>query len=209
MSYCSAVWVSDYNYSKAQEHMEGSQTFDPTAVLPMILPEDSVLIAGHLTRDGATLSPIYRLLASPTAQVDSDTRLRLTMTDGRQLVVPVKVMRPAEGEELHFFAVIPWPGELSKLSVERSGVVLAARDTGAPFSAQLEAQRVDAKTIRVTWAGNATATIAHLGAHRTTLTIGATGGSVLVRTDGLEGGQYEVSLSNGLHAVRSVVDVAP
>ena len=57
--------------------------------------------------------------------------------------------------------------------------------------------RVDAKTIQVAWPEGAMATIAHLGAVRTTLTIGAQSG-VLVRTDGLEGGQFEVSLSNGL-----------
>ena len=203
MSYCQSIWVSDYNYSKAQEHMENSQTFDPAAVLADVLGEDSVLISGRVTSGSATLSPVYRVLASPTEIVDSDTRLRMTTVDGRVFTVPVKLMQPAEGDELHFFAVIRWPGELARLSVERNGLVLATREaSAAQLAAQVEVQRADAKTIRVTWAGGATATIAHLGAVRTTLTIGASGGSVLLRTDGLDGGQFEVSLSNGLQTAR-------
>jgi hypothetical protein len=69
-------------------------------------------------------------------------------------------------------------------------------------------QRVDARTIRVVWSGGATATIAHLANdERTTLTIGASGGSVLVRTDGLEGGVIEVSLSSGLKTASREVEV--
>ncbi len=207
MSYCQGVWVSDYNYEKAQQHMESSQTFDPTAVLPSILPEDSVLISGtvHPEQSRGTLAPVYRIHATPTAVTDSDTRLRITTVDGKQLEVPVTLLRPAEGDELHFFAVIPWPGELALLSVARGGVVLATREASpVPLNAQVEVNRVDAKTIRVAWSGGATATVAHLGEVRTTLTIGARGGSVVVRTDGLEGGQFEISLSNGLRTVRVV-----
>ena len=205
MSYCQSIWVSDYNYGKAQDHMENSQTFDPTAVLADVVGEDSVLISGRLSAGVATLSPVYRVLASPTALVDADTRLRINTVEGRELSVPVTVMRPAEGDELHFFAVIRWPGELARLSVERSGVVLATRGASAALlPGQVEVQRVDATTIRVTWTGAATATVAHLGAVRTTLTIGASGGSVVLRTDGLEGGRFEVSLSNGLRTTRSV-----
>ncbi len=198
MSYCSSTWVSDYNYAKAQRHMENGQTFDPAAVLPSVTAEDSVLISGRITATGASLAPIYRMHAVPTAQVDSDTRLLLSLRDGRRVEVPVKLMQLAEGDELHFFAVIPWQGELTTLAVARNGVVLATREPGELLPAKVELHRVDAKTIQVAWAGGATATIAHLGAVRTTLTIGAQSG-VLVRTDGLEGGQFEVSLSNGLH----------
>lgn len=205
MSYCQSVWVSDYNYAMAQQHMEGSQTFDPVAVLPAILPEDSVLIAGQLTAKGATLSPVYRVFASPSAPVDSDTRLRLITVDGRKLEVPVRVLRPAEGEALHFFAVIPWPGELAALSVVRAGVVLGSRETSAAVNADVRLERLDARTLRVRWLGDATATIAHLGEQRTTLTLGATGGSVILRTDGLISGRYEVSLSTGLRTVRTVL----
>lgn len=204
MSYCSSIWVSDYNYRKAQQHMEGSRTFDPTAVLPAIVPEDAVFISGRLISGGATLSPVYRVKAVPTAQVDSDTRLRFTTVDGRQLEVPVTLMRPAEGDELHFFAVIPWPGELTKLSVSRAGVVLATRNESAPLSAEVELQRVASNTLRVTWPGGATATIAHLGAQRTTLTIGASSG-VELRLDGLEAGQLEVSLSTGLKTTSTLL----
>ncbi len=206
MSYCQSTWVSDYNYAKAQQHMENSQTFDPTAVLPAIVAEDTVLISGRLTAKGAVLSPVYRLHASPTvAAEDSDTRLLITTVEGRQLEVPVKLMRPAEGDELHFFAVIPWPGELARLSIARGGAVLASRE-GAPLAAvDVSVKRVSTNQISVTWSGGATATIAHLGAERTTLTIGAISGVVL-RTDGLEGGEYEVSLSNGLSTRRVLVE---
>lgn len=204
MSYCSSIWVSDYNYGKAQQHMENGQTFDPTAVLPAVTAEDSLLISGRITSGGATLAPIYRMHAVPTAPADSGTRLLLSLRDGRHLEVPVRLMELAEGDELHFFAVIPWLGDVSGLSVARNGVVLATRDAGAlPLPSQVDLKRVDAKTIQVAWPGGATATIAHLGAQRTTLTIGASAGA-LVRTDGLEGGQFEVSLSNGLQT-RSVL----
>ncbi len=198
MSYCSSVWVSDYNYAKAQQHMENGQTFDPTAVLPAVTTEDALLISGRITSGGATLAPLYRVHAATTPPVDSDTRVLLSLRDGRRIEVPVKLMELAEGDELHFFAVIPWMGEVSGLSVARKGVVLAKRDASElPLPAQVDFKRVDAKTIRVAWSGAATATIAHLGAQRTTLTIGASAG-MLVRTEGLEGGQFEVSLSNGL-----------
>ena len=72
-------------------------------------------------------------------------------------------------------------------------------------SMKIQTAQVDARTIRVAWSGGATATVAHLGAVRTTLTIGASGGSVVLRTDGLEGGQYEVSLSNGLRTSRTLL----
>lgn len=204
MSYCQSTWVSDYNYAKAQQHMENSQTFDPTAVLPAIVAQDTVLISGRITGKGAILSPVYRLHAAPTAvDLESDTRLLITTVEGRELEVPVTLMRPAEGDELHFFAVIPWPGELQRLSVARGGTVLASREVVALGQAEVSVKRVSANSVQVTWSGGATATVAHLGAERTTLTIGATSGVVL-RTDGLEGGEFEVSLSNGLSTQRFV-----
>lgn len=204
MSYCNPTWVSDYNYEKAQQHMEFGSTFDPDATLPAITPEDSVLISGKLSAGGATIDPVYRVRAAPTASVDSEIQLKLVTLDGRELVVPVTIMRPAEGDEVHFFSVIRWPGELARVSLVRGGTVLGVRESKAPSPSVegVQLQRVDAKTIRVVWSGGATATIAHLGEERTTVTIGASGGSVLVRTDGLEGGVIEVSLSNGLRTVR-------
>ncbi len=203
MSYCQSAWVSDYNYAKAQQHMENSGTFDPDAVLPAIVAADTVLVSGRITEKGAVLSPVYRLHGSPTAtEVDSDTRLLITTVEGRQFEVPVTLMQPAEGEELHFFAVIPWPGELARLSVARGGMVLASREAMPMAASEVSVRRVSANSIQVAWSGGATATVAHLGAERTTLTIGAAGGSVLLRTDGLDGGEYEVSLSNGLSTSR-------
>lgn len=200
MSYCNPAWVSDYNYAKAQQHMEFGSAFDPTATLPAITPEDSMLISGKVIAGKATIDPVYRVRAAPTAPVDSETRLAITTVDGRELVVPVRLMRPAEGDELHFFAVLPWPGELARVAL---GDVARESKPTALSSESVQVQRVDVKTIRVLWSGGATATIAHLSNdERTTLTIGASGGSVLVRTDGLEGGVIEVSLSNGLKTVR-------
>jgi hypothetical protein len=210
MSYCQSTWVSDYNYARAQQHMENGAAFDPTAVLPAIVAADTVLVSGRITPKGAVLSPVYRLHAAPTAgALDSDTRLLITTVEGRQLEVPVTLMRPAEGDELHFFAVIPWPGELARLSVARGATVLASREAAPMAAPEVSVKRVSANSVRVTWSGPATATIAHLGAERTTLTIGATGGSVVLRTDGLEGGEYEVSVSNGLTTQRVAALVQP
>ena len=89
------------------------------------------------------------------------------------------------------------------MSLVRNGTVLAVRESKPLTVDGIQVQRVDAKTIHVAWSGGASATIAHLAnEQRTTLTIGASGGSVLVRTDGLEGGVIEVSLSAGLKTVR-------
>lgn len=198
MSYCNPAWVSDYNYAKAQQHMEFGAAFDPTATLPA-MTQDAALISGKVIAGKATIDPVYRVRAAPTAPVDSETRLVITTVDGRELVVPVKLLRPAEGDELHFFAVIRWPGELARIAL---GDVVRDSKASSLNAESVQVQRVDSRTIRIAWSGGATATVAHLAEERTTLTIGASGGSVLVRTDGLEGGVIEVSLSSGLKTVR-------
>ncbi len=209
MSYCNPTWVSDHNYRRAQQHMDGSQAFDPAAVLPSIVLQDAALISGRSTRSGVSLGPVYRLRAAVTELASGgESLVRLTRVDGTELEVPVAWVETSEGDERHFFAIVPWPGELRRVALVTRGEEMTSRSaTAAALAGDVKLIRIDARTIRVRAPAGVSIAVAHLGAERTTLTLGARGPDVLVRTEGLEGGVYEVSLSDGVRSAR--VELSP
>lgn len=204
MSYCTPEWVSDYSYEKVQQFMSGRGEFAPDAMLPDLRWTDAVLIAGRLLPSGELAwSPVQRVRAAVTEPVRADAALVLATRDGAVVRLPVALDETAEGDERHFVTVAPWVGELASVSLETQGRVVGKR-VASPFveRAAAEAVRVDARTVRVRWTGGTYAAVAHLGAERTTLALAASGGEVVVRTDGLDGGELEISVSDGVSSQR-------
>lgn len=207
MSYCSPEWVSDYTYERVQQFMSGKQAFAPDMMLPDVRLQDSALIAGRLLPSGEVAwSPVQRLHAAPTPPVDGDAVVLLTGRDGAMTRVPVAFAQTAEGEERHFVVVTPWVGELDRVALELGGARVGERWAGPSLpTPRVRAERLDEQTVRVQWTGAAYAAVAHLAGERTTLALEATGGALLLRVDGLSGGELEVSVSDGVRSARLAV----
>lgn len=204
MSYCSPEWVSDYSYEKVQQFISGRGEFAPDAMLPDMRWTDAVLIAGRLLPSGEVRwAPVQRVRAPLSEAVRGDAALVLRSDDGAVVRLPVDLDETAEGDERHFVTVAPWVGALSAVELEVGGRV-TGRQVASPFRDRVaaEAIRVDERTVRVKWTGGRFAAIAHLGAERTTLALEASGGELLVRVDGLDGGELEVSVSDGVRSER-------
>lgn len=202
MSYCNPEWVSDYTYERVQRFMAGRGSFAPGAALPAVQREPVVLVAGRFTAAGVELSPVQRFHGAVTEPAEAaDAEVRLVTLAGRELRVPVALWATSEADERHFVAVVPDPGELREVSAWRGGVRVASQ-TAAPgdFAPEATVERLDATRVRVRWAGAASALVAHVADTRTTLAVDARRGEVVVHTDGLEGGAFEVSLSDGVRS---------
>lgn len=202
MSYCNPEWVSDYTYERVQRFMSGRGTFAPGAMLPSVQREPVLLVAGRFTAAGVALAPVQRFHGAPTAPVEQpDAELRLVTLAGRELRVPVALWATSEGDELHFVAAVPDPGELREVSAWRGGErVASVAAADGDFLPGAVAERLDATRVRVRWSGAASALVAHVAAERTTLAVDARRGEVVVHTDGLEGGTFEISLSDGVRS---------
>jgi hypothetical protein len=211
MSYCNPAWVSDYSYEAVQDFMAGRGEFEPGAMLPSVLGEDVLLFAGRLTARGAVLADVQRLHGTPRPARDSgDAVLVLRRVDGVTQRVPVALAATSEGDERHFVAVLPFVAELRSWSVEVNGAVVAERTVdGQPFAPRVEATRVGAERVRVTWTGARSVLVAHVApsGERTTLTVDARGGAVDVFPVGLVGGTFEVSASDGVRSQATRLDV--
>lgn len=205
MTYCDPEWVSDYNYENVQQFLNGRGEFDPNVQLPNVEYADVALIAGRVLADGTVRwAPVQRILGEASAAPEgADGVVLLVGPDGVVKRVSVGLTSPAGTDERHFTTLVPWPGPLSAVAFEVGGRRLGERRaSGAPVPAKATAERLDGHTVRVRWAGGAWAAVAHLGDERTTLALEASGGEVLVRTDGLEGGELEVSVSDGVASSR-------
>jgi hypothetical protein len=204
MSYCSPEWVSDYSYEKVQQFMSGRAAFAPEAMLPDLRWTDAALVSGRVLPSGeVSWAPVHRIWAAVREPSKFDAELVLLTPSGARLHVPVELHETSEGNERHFVAVVPWPGALAGVALAVKGEIVGhpiAPKESAPFAAR--AWRVDDRSIRVTWSGLPWLAVAHHGTERTTLALGATGGDLLVRVDGLRGGTLELSGSDGVHSER-------
>ncbi|MFT3712607.1 MAG: M66 family metalloprotease [Archangium sp.] len=203
MSYCNPGWVSDYSYEGVQRFMEGRNEFDPGAVLPFIAADDVVMFAGRVSPDGVvTLSDPQRFHGRVSARLDSSSTVVVQkLIDGRVVRVPVTLVETSEGEEKQFVVVTPYVGELASWAVELNAVVIAQRESDTrPFTPVVKLAR-DGEAVRVTWTGAHSLLVAHVAANgeRTTLTVDARGGSVVVLPP--PGGRFEVSASDGVRSV--------
>jgi hypothetical protein len=202
MSYCSPEWVSDYSYERVQRFMANRESFAPGVMLPSVEREPVVLIAGRLAPGGVELAPVQRFLGARTPRVEAaEAVLHLEASDGRLLRVPVELQETSEGDERHFVAVVDDPGELRALTLTLRGVPVARREADtSPFAPVATSARLDAERVLVRWAGAVSALVAHVGAERTTLTVDARRGDVVVHTRNLEGGHLAISLSDGVRS---------
>lgn len=206
MSYCGPTWISDYTYLGAQRALERDQDYGPTPPQAMVL-EPSVLIAAVVRGASVQLSPLHVMLAARTRIETSDWSVRLTTLDGVEHERALRVAKVSDGDEEHLLGLVADPGPLRSVELLRHGVVVL-RQLARPVSlVGVRVSRVDALHVRVEW--NATAapslSVAHFGRERTTLTLRATSGAIVLAHDGLEGGELELSASSGVASLRQRV----
>ncbi|MDP1919789.1 MAG: M66 family metalloprotease [Myxococcales bacterium] len=206
MSYCNPTWISDYTYRSALGAIERDRDYAPTPPQAMVL-EPSVVVA-VVVRDGVpTLQPLHAVLGARSPAVDSGWSVRLTATSGRTVLASLSSATLSESDEVHLLGVVEDVGALESVELVHHGVVVL-RQTATPVALEkVQIARVDARSVRVTWNHHAAPflTVAHFGSERTTLTLRATGGAVVLAHDGLEGGQLELSASSGVATVRQLV----
>jgi hypothetical protein len=204
MSYCNPSWVSDYNYKKVQTALEAQPFITGAPASPYV---KTIVVAGVNGR----LKPVYRVTARLDALTPTARTVRARFVDGRERVVPVLVREAADTPETeaHFIAKLEDLGPLARIDVLEGGRLIASHVPAfVPEAPRFEVRAVDKNTLSLTWDSRRWpyAAIAHLGDERTTLALGLTGGAQLIHTDGLpEGGQLEVSLSDGPDSVSAIV----
>jgi hypothetical protein len=191
-----------------------------------------LVIAGAIGLNGARLAPVKVMTGLAEAQVSGEYTLQLRLADGRMLELPfdAELVDHAMPPERHFLVRVPNPGALAGLEVLRGGAVVPRIDA-AQVSAQRAAAQVRAtKAASVGPAGAArmnavsvgesggvlslqwdaaaypVLSVTHLGAEVRVLAVQLQGGSAQLDVSDLPaGGSYELSLSDGLNAVRSLV----
>jgi len=204
MSYCDPSWVSDYNYKAVQTRLE-TQAFVPPQAPSLFVPV--VLVAGSIRGDDVSLRPVQRLVAAKSVVADGAWAVRLVTADGSPTLHPFTPDEVADADDglMHFTLTLPDPGSLRAIEVLHGAKVIkrTLASAMAPTAATLA---VEANRVRLQWEAPATAAIAHLAEDgtRTTLGLWLTGGDVLIPTEGLPAGHFEVSVSDGLNAVRTV-----
>ncbi len=207
MGYCDPAWVSDFNYLAVQSRLEQLPDISPKVAST---PQPVMLIAGRIRGGTAvTLQPLQRLVAPPSLVASGAWTLRLTQRDGAQRTVPFSPAAVGDSfdDEQHFTFAVPDPGELLGLEVLHDGSVVhrvLATALGLAQTAQApRLERASASSVRLTW-GVGAASLVHVAddGMRTTCALWLSGGAAVVSTDGLRGGQYEVSVSSGLNAER-------
>jgi len=215
MGYCSGTWFSDYNYGLMQSHLESL----PQASMALSQPDsdraDVLQVAGSIGLAGVTLSPVRASRGMPEFATGEYT-LRLVTRDGRTLDHPfdADLVDHAVPPERHFALWVLDPGPLERVEVWRAAERLPlqgalARGQRTPIAGR-EAPSVDWKEsgghLSVRWnaATAAYASVAHVrDGERRVLALHRQGGTLEVETTGLPaGGNFEISLSDGLNAQR-------
>jgi PKD repeat protein len=208
MSYCNPTWVSEYNYKAAQSFLE-RQPFVTT--VPPAPFQTTVLIAGSLWPNGdVTLRPVMEFKGTPTPLKDNARlRARLLLANGTEKQVELPTVGVSETDELQFTEVVAIDSPLRAVQIIDGTTIRLERSSplGALGAAGPVVQRIDANRLRVRWDATQlpNAQIAHFdeAGRRTTLAFWLEGGDVEVRTDGLRGGHYEASASDGVASVHS------
>jgi hypothetical protein len=209
MGYCDPAWTSDYNYKAVQSYLEAAPYIPPQAPA-MYVPV--VLVAGVIRAGAVTLRPVHRMLAASSPSGDGAWAVRLHTVDGREVVHPFTPVEVADGDQSHFTLLLADPGPLAGVEVLH-GVEVVSKSTSVGGEAPRPALRfIDDTQVRLSWdAGRfSSAEVAHLAEDgtRTTLALWLTGGDAVIRTDGLGPGRFEVSLSDGIAASRTVLSAA-
>jgi uncharacterized membrane protein len=191
MSYCNPVWISDYNYEKAQAFLE---TNPPR---PQSLAEEGLLLSGRIQGDEVVFNPPLLTRALPEGE-PSFYRLR-----ANGLEVPVYTLLDSEGT-LHFQARLP-KGTWGQLALFRGNTLL--KEFSPPLLPQAEPQvvlREENGFLWVRWTVYPFLSLFHLAGDgtRTPLGLWHRGGESRFLLEGLPpGGSFEVQLSDGLNVL--------
>jgi hypothetical protein len=171
MSYCSPVWVSDYNYLKILAFRTPPVGFltggaaaaaaDTTAAVA----QECLIVRGIVHDDGTVaLLPSFRTQAVPTAPpASADHTLEFLGASGAVMATTPLLLTDlgclAEGREQHFVVALPFSSavldRIAGLTVRRSGLVLATlRSAFANAQAMAlapELLRLSENQVQVTW----------------------------------------------------------
>lgn len=212
MSYCGPQWISDYTYSKIQAYLENN----PPQAQSLVVAQEVLLVSGKVHKGELWLNPLQRVWAVPDPPQPGPYTLRLETPAGLREIsfssVPLEAPHgpgtdpdPGFAEE-HFSFSIPNPGAVMGLEVRSGSRSLLQRAVGLrPQSAPGVSLGETNGVLSLKWdsASYPYASVAHLGAERTTLGLWLRGGSAQISTQGLlVGGRFEVVLSDGVNSVR-------
>jgi hypothetical protein len=223
MGYCSGSWFSDYNFREVQRFLEArpQPAFAQASVQAQAAAGDGelVLLSGRVSADGVRLDPVRRGRGQAPLAVEGAYRLRVRTAAGGSFEAafdPVPVDHAEPGEQ-HFFVAIPSPGALAGVDVYHAGarvperadsLARAQRQPGAKGAPAVQWSETGGR-LDLAWdaASFRFASVTHVaGGVRTTLALNRTGGAVALDVTALpRGGEFEVSLSDGLEAHLIVV----
>jgi hypothetical protein len=221
MGYCSGSWFSDYNFREVQRFLEArpQPAFAQASAQAAAGDGELVLLSGRLSADGVRFDPVRRGRGQAPLAVEGLYRLRVRTAAGGSFEAafdPVPVDH-AEPGEYHFFVAIPSPGALAGIDVHRAGELVperadslarAQRQAGAKGAPAVQWSETGGR-LDLAWdaASFRFASVAHVaGGARTTLALNRTGGSMALDVAALpRGGEFEISLSDGLEAHLIVV----
>ena len=169
-----------------------------------------IVVSGRFNHGTLKLNPV-NLIAGTDAPAEFEPgEYTLTLVGERTATVSFGLNKVVDGDDDgHFSLVLPDVGNLSALELSRGDTVLARQFAGVAKAPQATVKNVPGG-IEVGWnAGDFKfASVSHLGVDtRTTLQLWAEGGKTFVSTQGLEeaGGEWEVSLSDGVQSRRAVL----
>ncbi len=207
MSYCDPPWISNHNYKGAQQWLESR----PVAETAAYVTSPRIIVGGRLHRGKFTLNPVSLIEGPAEPEAVEAGDYTVTLHGEKDVTVPFKMIRVEDSgeEEGQFSMVLPPVAGLYAVSVSHQGKLVAMNVAGPARPAQRALVKPVPGGVEVSW--DATAfpfmSLAHLGTdEHTTLTLFAEGGKAFVSTMGLvDGGAWEVSLSDGVQSQRLVV----
>jgi hypothetical protein len=225
MGYCNGAWFSDYNLREVQRFLEARpQTAPSVQALAATAGEvkgngEMLVVSGVIGLDGVRLAPVQAVRGEAMAGAAGEYLLRLKTAAGGEFELPFDavLVDHAMPPERHFIVSVPNPGPLAALELLRGGSVIARRTAPAPASETVQATSATRQLLTtqetagelvVEWdaARYPFASVAHIGpGGRSVQALDAQGGRLRLSTAGLAGGEFELSLSDGLNSRVEVI----
>jgi trimeric autotransporter adhesin len=210
MGYCGGHWFSDYNYSKIQDYLE-QRNYDQPKLAGFSMPMSLMDISGRISAGGASINPVSLRSGTATEASKGEYELHIVSASGKTIIQPFSPVEVADmpQAEQHFFVSIPKVNSIIAIEVWRKGKQLgssklqssAGVGVGTANGAQLQWQESAGK-LQIRWnAGQYPhLSVLYSGKTRQVLATQARGGLLTVDTKSLPaGGQFEISLSDGLN----------
>ena len=219
MSYCSGDWFSDYNYRLMQVYLTPSdRTPSAGADRAQASSADAqplLLVSGDVDAQGLRLNPVKATVGTPRPPDDGPYLLRITLASGAVLEQRFATRELDHlSDRQRFGFTIAHPGPIERIEVVHGGRVVhqrAARarpqSAGAAAAPALQVSERGG-TLDVRWdaAHHPYLTVTHVGAVRTVIALDVQGGHATLPSAALPtGGHFEIGLSDGVNAERTVV----